>query len=142
MHWTMYVLPLGSVYGVFGGKGQRSLPVGVVAAVEEGTTGTVVVPGGTGVVGPPGVDPPGVDTTGVDPTGVDPTDVGPIGVDDEPGVVGTPGVVDTIGVVGATEAVGSTGLVAGLVPVLVSTTMEPSEFIIVIAVVKVFGVVD
>ena len=142
MHWTMYVLPLGSVYGVFGGKGQRSLPVGVVAAVEEGTTGTVVVPGGTGVVGPPGVDPPGVDTTGVDPTGVDPTDVGPTGVDDEPLVVGTPVVVDMIGVFGPTEAVGSTGLVAGLVPVLVSTTMEPSESVVVTAVVKVFGVMD
>ena len=53
-----------------------------------------------------------------------------------------PGVVDTIGVVGATEAVDSTGLVAGLVPVLVFTTMEPSEFVVVTAVVKVCGVVD
>ena len=129
MHWTMYTLPLGSVYGVFGGKGQRSLPVGVVAAVEEGATGTVVVPGGTGVVGSPGV----VDPTGVDPTGVDPPGVDPPSVDDATGVVGTPGVVDPIGV---------TGLVAGIVPVLVSTTMEPSEFVVVTAVVKVFGVED
>ena len=92
------------------------------------------MPGGTGVVGPPGVD-----STGVDPTGVD---VGPIGVDDEPGVVGTPGVVDMIGVFDPTEAVGSTGLVARLKLVLVSTTVEPSEFVVVTAMVKVFGVVD
>ena len=43
--------------------------------MEEGTTGTVVVPGGTGVVDPPSVD-------------------------DATGVVGTPGVVDPIGVTG------------------------------------------
>ena len=117
MHWTMYVLPFESVYGVFGGNGQRSLPVGVVAVVEEGPIGAIVVSGGTVVVGPTGV---------VDPTGV----------------VGTPGVVDTMGVVGPTEVDGSTVLVPGLVPVLVSTTVEPSEFVVVIAVVKVFGVVD
>ncbi len=105
------------MYGVFGGNGQRSLPVGVEAVVEEGPTGAIVVSGGTVVVGPTGV--------------VEPTDV-----------VGTPAVVDAIGVVGPTEVVGSTVLVPGLVPVLVSTTMEPSEFVVVIAVVKVFGVVD
>ena len=77
----MYVLPLGSVYGVFGGKGQRSLLVGVVAVVEEGTTGTVVVSGGTGVVGPPDVGPTGVGPPGVDSTGVDSTDVVSTGVD-------------------------------------------------------------
>ena len=79
----MYVLPFGSVYGVFGGKGQRSLLVGEVAvvAVEEGTTGTLVVPGGTGVVGPPDVGPTGVGPAGVDSTGVDSTDVDMTGVD-------------------------------------------------------------
>ena len=166
MHWTMYVLPLESVYGEFAGAGQRLVPVGVVGVVEEGTTGAVVVPGGTGVVGttddgpadggptddgPTGVDSTGDDSTGpVGPTGaVDPTGVvGTPGVVDATGevgpteVVGTPGVVDATGEVGPTEVSGSRGLVAGLVPVLVSTTVEPSEFVVVSAVVKVTGMVD
>ena len=157
----MYVLPLESVYGVFGGAGQRLVPVGVVGVVEEGTTGAVVVSGGTGVVGPtddgpPGDGPPDDGPTDDGPPGDGPTDNGPTddgptddsptGVDstgvDSTGVVGTPGVVDVIGVVGPTKVVGSTGPVAGLVPVLVSTTPELSESVVVIAVVKVFGIVD
>lgn len=175
MHWTMYVLPFESVYGVFGGAGQRLVPAGVVGVVEEGTTGAVVVPGGIGVVGttddgptdggptdggPTGVDSTGDDSTGDDSTGpvgptgaVDPTGVvstgddstgavGPTGAVDLTGVVGAPGVVDAIGEVGPTEVSGSRGLVVGLVPVLVSTTTEPSEFVVVSAVVKVTGMVD
>lgn len=142
----MYVLPLESVYGVFGGAGQRLVEVGVVGVVEEGTTGAVVVSGGTGVVvgptdvGPTGVGPPGVDSTG--PTGVDWTGADPTGVDDATSVVDTPGVVDTMAVVDPTDAVGSTGLVARLVPMLVSTTTEPGEFVIVTRVVKIVGFVD
>ena len=158
----MYVLPLESVYGVFGGAGQRLVPVGVVGVVEEGTTGAVVVPGETGVVGTtddgPAGDGPADDAptdggptedgpTDDGPTDDGPTDAGPTGVDstgavDPTGVVGTPCVVDAIGEVGPTEVSGSTGLVAGLVPVLVFTTLEPSEFVVVSAVVKVIGTVD
>ena len=148
MHWTMYVLPLESVYGEFWGAGQRLVPVGVVGVVEEGTTGAVVVSGGAGVVGPTddgptgAVDPTGVVSTGDDPTGVVSTGDDSTGAVDPTGVVGTPRVVDAIGEVGPTEVSGSTGLVAGLVPVLVSTTLEPSEFVVVSAVVKVSGMVD
>ena len=143
---------------MFGGAGQRFVEVGAVGVVEEGTTGAVVVPGGTGVVGttddgPPGdgpIDdgptegrptddgPTGVDATGDDSTGP----VGPTGAMDPTGVVGTPGVVDAIGEVGPIEIPGSTGLVAGRVPVLITTTLEPSEFVVVSAVVKVTGMVD
>ena len=193
----MYVLPLESVYGVFGAAGQRLVEVGVVGVVEESTTGVVVVPGGAGVVGTtddglPGDGPAddgatddtptdgpidggptddgptddgpiddgptddgptddgptdagalGVDSTNDGPTEVDSTGpVGATGVIDPTGIVGTPGVVDAIGVVAPTEVAGSTGLVAGLVPVLVSTILEPSESVVVIAMVKVFGIVD
>ena len=178
----MYVLPLESVYGVFGAAGQRLVEVGVVGVVEEGTTGVVVVPGGAGIVGTtddglagdgpaddgatddtptdgptddgpiddgPTDDGPtdagalGVDSTNDGPTEVDSTGpVGATGVIDPTGIVLTPGVVDAIGVVAPTEVAGSTGLVAGLVPVLVSTILEPSESVVVIAMVKVFGVVD
>ena len=157
MHWTMYVLPLESVYGVFGGAGQRLVPVGVVGVVEEGTTGAVVVPGETGVVGTTDDGPADDGPTDGGPTddgATDdgPTDDGPTGVDSTvddstgavgpTGVVGTPCVVDAIGEVGPTEVSGSTGLAAGLVPVLASTTLEPSEFVVVSAVVKVSGMVD
>ena len=168
----MYVLPLESVYGEFWGAGQRLVPVGVVGVVEEGTIGAFVVSGGAGVVGPtddgPAGDgpadegptdggptddgttddgptddgPTGVDSTGDDSTGVVSTGDDSTGAVDPTGVVGTPGVVDAIGEVRPTEVSGSTGLVAGLVPVLVFTTLEPSEFVVVSAVVKVTGMVD
>lgn len=158
----MYVLPLESVYGVFGAAGQRLVEVGVVGVVEEGTTGAVVVSGETGVVGPTDDGPIDDGPTDGEPTDGEPTDDGPTNdgpaddgpVDDGPaevdstgavaltGVVGTPGVVDAIGVVAPTKVVGSTGLVTGLVPVLVFTILEPKESLVVIKVVKVFGIVD
>ena len=68
------------------------------------------------------------------PTDGGPTDGGPTGADPA-GVVGTFGVVDAIGVGTPTELVGSTGPMAGLVPVF-------CEFVVAIAVVMAFGVVD